>query len=84
MWSCHFVRKDLNLNDVDFKLYLFPKKMSLKKREISVYAEFSAFAIMLSRRCGPLCGPLSSSCGGLRPLAKAVLCPLGNKETFLY
>ena len=40
------------------------------------------FLINCTRRCGPLRGPSSSSCGGLRPSAEAFFCPLGKKRSF--
>ena len=36
-----------------------------------------------TRRCGPLRGPSSSSCGGLRPSAEAFFCPSGKKSSFI-
>ena len=35
-----------------------------------------------TRRCGPLRGPSSSSCGGLRPSAEVFFCPSGKKRSF--
>ena len=37
---------------------------------------------MTTKRCGPLRGPSSSSCGGLQPLAEAFFCPPGKKRSF--
>ena len=38
-----------------------------------------------TRRCGPLRGPSSRSCGELRPSAEAAFLPFGKtKESFLY
>ena len=36
--------------------------------------------ITKTRRYGPLCGPISSSCGGLRPSFKAFFCPSVKKS----
>ena len=35
----------------------------------------------ITRRYGPLCGPTSSSCGGLRPSAKAFVALWAKKES---
>ena len=36
-----------------------------------------------TRRCGPLRGPSSSSCGGLWPSAEAFFCPSRKKKSFM-
>ena len=61
--------------------------------EISEYTflgkmTFSSLVIILitiviaTRRYGPLCGPTSSSCGGLRPSTKVFFGPLGKKKPY--
>ena len=41
--------------------------------------------LILTRRCGPLRGPSSSSCGGRWPSAEAFFCPSGQKRAlFIY
>ena len=35
-----------------------------------------------TRRYGPLCGPTSSSCGGLRPSSEGFFCPSGKKRPY--
>ena len=65
--------------------------------EILIYeALISSFNILLmkvtkqiliiyhyTRRYGPLCGPTSSSCGGLRPSAEAFFALQAKKELFM-
>ena len=47
-----------------------------------ILGDVLAMIFSCTRRCGPLRGPSSSSCGGLRPLAEAFFCPWGKKRSF--
>ena len=50
-------------------------------KEIVHVSTFS-FSLKKTRRSGPLRGPTSSACGGLRPLADGFFCLLGKKGLY--
>ena len=47
-----------------------------------VYKNMPLSNFRITRRYGPLCGPTSSSCGGLQPFTKGLFCPSGKKTNY--
>ena len=74
LWSCSYPLRDFchAPNIVDW-IYEAPKQTLCSLRSPK---------FLHTRRCGPLRGPSSSSCGGLLPSAEAFFCPSGKKISF--